>query len=661
MRKGAHRIKPMKRTWTPTVAIFGCSGVTSSAPYSTGTPKPATSQGLILCTARFTSGRYVTDTPSRCSSIDELIELIDHMGNRNRTVYVVMDSVIDTFTEFKLWDIFKSGLACLDGWNGKEYITLPNGRKRKRRPTPFIMSRQVELMGIVTASGTKAKFISYRNHINISINDMYAHYSRYQNEFIGEYNRNTFNIITNHDSCICMRSAYIELWNEWRSRKCGGWSDTISGLGMSWYRSSEGFYPILRHNWEDVQAMESASAFGGTSRVWFFGDIIHKDMDISHQYNHPRPSRYDSIISKCHRIDIRSMYAHILSTCKFPVEYIGRVQSLSLKSLRIACNNVCIIARCALKPRDNIYPYRIDGDIWYPYGEFITTLTTPELIQSINRKEVVKVHDAIMYKAAPCFERIGSDMIDRRMKYKHDGNVIMQHVIKGIANSFTGRLAMNKRKLVARPAKPSIQDWGLWHEIDQASGESREFRAIAGHTFELSISEAKPGGTTAIYSHITAYGRVLMNQFREIIGRDNCIAQDVDGLWITDDGLQRALQAGIIRDAVPGFFQLESSSEWSRFITPKHHYHATNWTLSGISNPRGVIHDGQVVNEVAINPVRSGNDPNDGGIRIVRSKVRIESIPTGSCVNPLGWEDPVRIDGGIVLWPLREHLHEEEE
>lgn len=605
-------------------------------------------------------GQYDIGYPVEIESPEHFLHLIKCSGNRGRKLYIICDGLADTFTANSFWSLFENGHLVIDGFGNDTSYTLPNGKIIKRKPSPFILSRSCEMIGFRTDCNMSVKCISYRNHIKMSLGRMYI-------ESVGDIhesrmidNTDDSVVLTTSERCKAIVYSYRELFNQWHTNNCGSWSDTLSGLGMSWFRQSEGFYPILKHDFEDVQDLESASAFGGTSRVFYFGDVTPHRLSQIVNSGSPKPSRFGRMPSHCHKFDCRAMYASILQSCKMPVEYIGKAKTLKPKELLKVAEHCCVIARVHLKPKTCVYPYRWEENVWHPTGEFITTLTTPELVQAIRNGEVTSVLDARMYQSAPCFERVASEMIRLRSSMKESGKTVLEAVLKGIANSFTGRLAMNARTMKPRPNIHPVEQWGHFIHSAEDGGECREYRAIAGHAFELSIAEHKPGGTTAIYSHITAYGRVIMNQIREIAGSGNVIAQDVDGVWVNDDGRSRLIDSIWYDPDSPGKLRYEGTSEWSRFVSPKHYYHDGLWTLSGIHNPSGIVHDGIVYAEVIVNPIHSGNDPSACPLRVIRRKVNVERIPLSDFADDSGFATPIRVTDSGVVTPPKPFWYQEE-
>lgn len=576
------------------------------------------------------------------------LAVVSSARGRGRS-YVVCNGAVDTLTLLGFWDkadrMSISMRVALTEYEDEE------GRKRKRRPHPLILSASPEVIGF-SAGLREYRAVGYRNHLPMSLADCAAMAEVPLPDGDGNDRRPTG--AERWPATLAadvMARCYMRLIDRWRVSDSGRWADTIGIAAYNRWRSTIGDDKLLEHDSEGAHALECAACFGGRAETYFFGfagrrwqEVLMSDDDGG--------ETWPPVSEPIHRVDIRSMYANLLSSREFPCRLQHQIRVRSVQHLRDLAESGGVIARVRVRLESPSIPFDAgEKGIVYPAGEWIAVLCGDELLDACRRGEVVSVSACWLYTMRPIFKEFADQLLAERMSCIEAGDKVGGMWCKLLANSLAGKLASQRRGWIAVPEKPCRQQWGEWREIATGLDTPVRCRGIAGVRQEYHESGEKRKGLTACFAWLTSYGRSFLNRLMLIAGSHAVLACDTDGFLVTDTGLSRLREVPGLMGTAPGELRYEGEvSSWLA-CTPKHYLADGKWTLAGVRGDAGPVTGRKCKAWAAASPIRRGAKPDGRGIQTVCYTFRIDRIPLSGTPGVDGWLIPPRVVDGQLTQP----------
>lgn len=187
--------------------------------------------------------------------------------------------------------------------------------------------------------------------------------------------------------------------------------------------------------------------------------------------------------------------------------------------------------------------------------------------------------------------------------------------------------------------------------VDPGEREYTRYRVFAGLVTRYDESDVGVGTLSAIYGHITSYGRDYMRRMRECCPPRSVILQDTDGLWVTMEGLKAIGQAGYTWGIAPGELHDKGTIHEALVYGPKHYWRDGVWTLSGYRHPQYRGAGPTFTNAQTINPLHARPTHPSGSIVRRVSTESLLRVPAGGTLRPDGWVEPWVVPAPIADSP----------
>lgn len=443
-----------------------------------------------------------------------------------------------------------------------------------------------------------------------------------------------------HADCRIVSEWFRHIIQRWSDSACGAWRDTAGAASWSTYAMRSARMPITDHARPAVLKLEDAACHGGRASIFTTNPIGDRDTWNRFKDRPAYPLTAEVIPGPLHRLDVKAMYPSIMSKEYFPTRIVGLSYGWSLDRLERICSSTSVLARLTVKTARSALPRKGGTDTAYPVGSWISTLATPEILAALYSNEVVKVHEVARYESGKPFEDWGKWILGMRRRAVGFGGPDWASYVKKIAVSLSGRLARKPAGWEARPGVIPPVEWGEWYRTCADTGKGRRFRSLGGIVQELVVGDTRPGTFAACYAHITSYGRVQMNRYREIAGHRQVIAQHTDGLVVTDLGLANLEAAGCVRKGEFGHLEYQGKYDAAWYRSPNHFWADGKWTMAGVAAGFSVTEDGWAESRVTLDPVRSARDPSKHPIRETIVRTELSKVCPDETVGPDGWVIP---------------------
>lgn len=676
--KRPHYVKGVRTTSTPRVLVSIAHDPIDTKSSGHGYTTRAASWSIRISRRRENEWRPLERLNAKSISGNELLRLLTELGPTLGRLYVVTLSPTDTLTMLGAWSLIDTG-----SWSLRTTRRVGNttdSSKSGRRPHPLVLSTAPEVVGW-SIGAAEFRAVSLYNHLPMSILESAKWAGMPDPPAVYTEGRPAGHVHPDSAwTADALQLIYQRLFAVWTDAGAGRWADTIGAAAWSWWRTTIGDHKVLQHEHESAKAVENAAVHGGRVQTFYFGAV--GDVPTAPTGGAAvRPGTDRRIDGPVFKLDVRSMYATILRDGTFPVKLSHKIRCKDAKQLELASRDMCALATVRVRLESPRLPYRGQyGRIVYPVGEWWTTLSTPELRVALGKGEVKEIGECWLYHPGNPFADFSSQLLALRERCKSAGDNVGGTFAKLIANALGGRLAKTGKGWVTDSKGICRQRWGVWHEVDVTAaaddghglGEAGAptdgrprlatslvtCRGIAGVRQTHKVTADRPGGLTAIYAHLTAYGRCRMARLLDLAGPGGALWCDTDGLIVTRQGLDGIVAGGETIGTEPGQLRIESEYQTFRARTPKHYCADSKWTLAGFRDDYGVIDGGNVIRYQTVNPVRAGQYPDGEALDTAGTTFRLDSIPLSGTPGADGWLLPPVVNGGSLIQP-RDDLPDE--
>jgi len=421
-----------------------------------------------------------------------------------------------------------------------------------------------------------------------------------------------------------IKDAVLALRDFIKEHEMGNMKVTLASQAFTAYRHR--FMPekILIHDDEEVCKLERLAFYGGRSEAFYIGD-----------YNEP-----------LYYLDINSMYPYIMRTYPLPTRLGNRLVDIPLELLSQILETRAVIAQVELITDEPVYPVRYEHRLTFPIGNFITTLSTPELKYALNKGHIKRVIKGAKYHQGILFKEYVDYLYSVRLKYRREENPVFSHVAKLLLNSCYGRFGMNGQ--VWEYARDAYDDdFTEWANYNIDTKELLKFRKRLGVIQVENKQGESYNSFPGIAAHITAYGRMYLWDLMKTAGRENVLYTDTDSLIVTEPGYNALLHH--INAVTLGALKLETQIKNASFYSPK------DYVINEIRKIKGIKANATQlsVNTWTHEIFRSWDwllkQDQDGYIQVEHSQKVLSRKHKKSKLLPSGWTQPYSVPEDIII------------
>jgi len=338
----------------------------------------------------------------------------------------------------------------------------------------------------------------------------------------------------------------------------GNFQETIAKQSFNTFRHRFMNHEIYIHADPVATALERLSYRGGRNEAFYIGE-----------YHDPNGIYY---------LDVNSMYPYVMKSFEYPIKLIGVVRKPTLEQLKKLMKDYLVIADVLVRVDKPVVGVRKEKLI-FPVGQFRVVLTSPELELVERHGEIIKVYKIAVYEKAPIFKEYVDYFYNLRVKYKQEGNVIMDKFAKIFMNSLYGKFGQKNENLVLI-GKTDVDENVIYRYYD-AEEKKWKYYAVIDHKIYIKQGYVEAYNSfVAIASFVTAYARCVLWDYIEKAGLENVLYCDTDSLFVTSEGYKR-LQP-FISDTELGKLKIEKVSDRIRINGAKDYEFAGEVKLKGV-------------------------------------------------------------------------------
>lgn len=277
--------------------------------------------------------------------------------------------------------------------------------------------------------------------------------------------------------------------------------------------------------------------------------------------------------------DINSMYPFVMREREYPTRLHGRYKRVSLPELFRWTARYAVCARVRINTPEPVYPERTPERLVFPIGEFVTVLSTPELVYALEHGHIVECYEAAIYDKHRIFTRYIDTMYELRLGFIAAGDETAKWYTKIKMNSLYGKFGQRGiHEEIIGSCDPS--ELYIETEIDLETGVRYRNRHIAGLILSRSQSGESQYSHPAIAAHVSAYARMMLWDLLQIASPDHTYYMDTDSLHVDAQGLARLKP--FLHETRLGALKLEKMIGSAIYYGPK------DYELDGVRTIKGI-------------------------------------------------------------------------
>lgn len=230
-------------------------------------------------------------------------------------------------------------------------------------------------------------------------------------------------------------------------------------------------------------------------------------------------------------LDVNSLYPFVMRNNYFPTKLLGVMNNPSIELIKEQLQSRLLIAECEVIVEEPVFPI-YDERLLFPIGNFITTLSTPEIEYAIEHNQLKRVIWCSVYEKAPIFKTYIDFFYDLKRKYKEEDNKIYYTLSKLFMNSLYGKFGQKIEDWMKVENPFEIETARInWYNAEEH--RSYIYVILNGQAY-LKSSEYEEANDSfvAIASHVTAYARMYMWSIFQRVGLNNIYYTDTDSLMV---------------------------------------------------------------------------------------------------------------------------------
>lgn len=423
----------------------------------------------------------------------------------------------------------------------------------------------------------------------------------------------------------CQRDVEIlvQLWLKWfeflDDNDLGSFRYTISSTAMNAFRYKFMQHIIVIHTDKKALELERKAYKGGRVECLYQG-FANK--------------------STYYYMDINSMYPYVLMSNQYPRELLNYAENVTIDTLARRIQEYSIIAEVELETTDNPFPYKHITRTIYPIGQYITTLSTPELKLALSQGWIRKVNKIAIYSQAYLFREYAEYFYNLRRKYQQSGNDPFQKMCKLFGNGLYGKWAQTETKKV-QVGQCDYDETGIIYDRDWETQLNGEYVWLGGKVWYCYKDGESYNSFPAIASHTTAYARMYLFELMKKVPKGHLFYVDTDSLIVDERGYQ-ALKH-LVADQTIGALKIELSSDYVVINAPKDYEMENRVRVKGISSSAIEFDIGEYYQ---MNWSRINGMIRDGSLNDYYSyylEKRLKRVVTSGYLNSEGWIAPFHL------------------
>lgn len=310
-----------------------------------------------------------------------------------------------------------------------------------------------------------------------------------------------------------LTAAMTTLLDWWDKHQLGRWSVTGTASGWNAMRHIVGAKRILIDPDPAGITADRAAIYGGRRGVWRTG----------------RLSR-----GWYAELDFHAAYPTIAAELPLPCNRIARFGTLPLDSPWLTAEQRGVIAQCRIRTNVPRWPVRHGRRVWYPVGEFTTTLAGPDLAEALRLGCLLDVGPGWYHRLGWALAPWARWILDATGDTSGQTPAVAKTWTRHCGRAVIGKWAQHGFTTVDIGPAPTTSWWA-----GEAWNHTRDARAVitdfGGRRWQATADGDADNCYPAILAWVESHVRVRLGRFIDQIPAGDLVSCDTDGV-IADVG-----------------------------------------------------------------------------------------------------------------------------
>jgi hypothetical protein len=305
----------------------------------------------------------------------------------------------------------------------------------------------------------------------------------------------------------------LDLMAWWDEHKLGNWSITGPASGWNAMRHRNDSPRLVIDSEHDATVFERSCIYGGRREVYEVGTL---------------PSgRYVDY-------DIHAAYPHVAATKPLPRARVGRFNSLTIDQFMHLPDDIGVIANVFVRNAGGHVPVRIAGEVWYPRGNVLTVLASPEIRLAIDSGCSVQIGSGSLYSLTRRFSGWARWIIGLIDGTDQDTPAVARVWAKHMSRAVIGKTAAHSSRIEKVGKAPSLswqveQGWNYTAKVNFTQVD------IAGTRYRIYPDGDSENALPAVFAFVESYTRVLIDTLIRDVPGGTVVQCDTDGILMREN------------------------------------------------------------------------------------------------------------------------------
>lgn len=305
-----------------------------------------------------------------------------------------------------------------------------------------------------------------------------------------------------------LAAAMHTLMSWWESARLGRWS--LTGVACGWNAMRHQVNPrrILIHPGQAGIAADRAAIYGGRRSTWRTGPLP--------------PGRYAEL-------DFESAYPRIAAALPLPHERMAAFTSLPAGHPWVTSERHSIIARVRIVTATPRWPCRAGGRVWYPVGDFTTTLAGPDIAEAARLGCLREIGPGHVHRLGYALAPWARWILAAAAGADHSVPPVAALTLKHWGRAVIGKWAQHGFTTTEIGPAPT-SGWDAVEGWNHTRGARAAIIDFGGRRWQATADGTADNCYPAVLAFVEAHVRVRLGRVLEQIPRRALVCADTDGL-----------------------------------------------------------------------------------------------------------------------------------
>ena len=306
--------------------------------------------------------------------------------------------------------------------------------------------------------------------------------------------------------------AMLQLMDWWDRECLGHWTVTGPATGWNALRHRRDTPSLHIHRDEGITALERDAIYGGRREAYTVGKLSG--------------GRYRDW-------DIHAAYPTVAIMHALPREAGGQFDRLALSRYRQLRPRYGIIAKVHIARAGGHVPVRINGEVWYPEGEVVTTLASPEIDRAIQCGCGVTIGPGVIYWLSTAYAGWASWVVDAADGRLPNTPPVARLAAKHWSRAVIGKFAAHGANIECIGDAPTM-DWTCQEAVDLDRHDVYLLVNLAGKQYAVRPDGEADNSFPAVFAWVESYVRVTLDKLIRTLPHCRILQVDTDGLLVEE-------------------------------------------------------------------------------------------------------------------------------